>query len=139
MDSSVASLNLDEISQLGTPCSPSVSSGSTANVLASSRTNTFNNVLQGASITIQGVSDRPVTVNVTAGNSTIATQVQSLVTYYNKFIEKLAEDIAYNEATGTKSVLTGDPTALQLNFRMTELFAAGFTGQARSNNSAIGH
>ena len=69
-----------------------------------------------------------MTIHVTANTSSVATQVQSLVTYYNQFRKKLDDDTAYDSTTDTAAVLTGDTTALQLDTQMSNFLTGQFFG-----------
>ncbi|MCC6123424.1 MAG: flagellar filament capping protein FliD [Pirellulales bacterium] len=126
LDTSIAPLVFAENAQAQDALLFLGSSGAASRVLASSRTNTFDQVLPGAALTIQGVSGAAVNVTVSSDTSSIVTQMQSLVSAFNQFQKKLSEDMAYDETTNTASVLTGDTAALQLGSRMYELLTSEF-------------
>jgi flagellar hook-associated protein 2 len=128
LDSNIAPLVFAENAQAQDALLFLGSSGAASQMLASSRSNTFSQVLPGAALTIQGVSGAAVNVTVTSDTSSIVSQMQSLVSAFNQFQKKLSENMAYDETTNTASVLTGDTTALQLGSRMYELLSGDFYG-----------
>ncbi len=101
-------------------------SSSGKNILVTSRNNNFTQVLDGATITIQNASTNPVTINVTTSNTDIVANVKTFVDNYNKFRQKLNDDTAYNTTSDTKSVLTGDNVALQLDYDMSQLISGTY-------------
>jgi uncharacterized protein (DUF1697 family) len=98
MDSTVGALNFVEAAQAQDALLYVGPSGAVSGILASSHTNTFSDVLKGASLTIQGVSRDPITILVTPQNSTITTQMQTLVTNFNQFQKKLTDFLATRKA-----------------------------------------
>ncbi len=104
------------------------------NVLVSSNTNTFTNVLPGATITIEDASSQPVTVKVATSNTDVSANIKTFVDNYNKFRSKLNDDTAYDATNDTKSVLTGDNAALQLDIDMSDLLSGRYLATGKSNH-----
>jgi len=99
-----------------------------AGVLVSSSSNTFRSVLPGVALTVEQASQQPVTVTVARTDSDLVANVETLVANYNRFREKLNELTAYDVETDTRSLLTGDATALRLDSDLSRLISGRFFG-----------
>ena len=82
------------------------------NFSLTSKTNTFEDVLEGTSLTISKKSTSPVTIDVAANGSTATNAVQSLVNAANAVLSKIAEN------TDSR---TGSTAALKGNYALTSL------------------
>jgi flagellar hook-associated protein 2 len=91
-----------------------------------SSSNTFTNVLPGASLQINSATGQPVSITVGNDGTNIATNLQTFVTNYNSFRSQLTTDTAYNTTTETGAVLSDDPSALQLDVQLSQLVTAQF-------------
>ena len=101
------------------------SSGS-APVVVSSSTNTFTNVISGASLQIVAATGQPVTVTVANDGSNISSQLQSFVKDYNSFQSQYSTDTEYNTTTQTGAVLNEDPAALAVGAAMAQMLTTQF-------------
>jgi flagellar hook-associated protein 2 len=99
-----------------------------SNILVSSSSNKFTDVLAGVTLDIQDSSSSPVTISIASTDTNLVASVETMVTNYNKYREKLNEYTAYDADTDTKSVLTGDSTALRLDMEFSELLSGRFYG-----------
>lgn len=99
-----------------------------SSVLVRSSSNKFTNVLSGVTLEVKDGSSSPVTVSITDSDTDLVTNVQAFVTNYNKFRSKLADDTKYDASTNTKSVLTGDSTALRLETETSDLLSKRYFG-----------
>jgi flagellar hook-associated protein 2 len=106
----------------------SMSGGSSDGTQVTSSSNTFTNVLPGASLQINSASGEPVSITVGNDGTNIATDLQTFVTNYNSFRSQLTTDTAYNTTTETGSVLSNDTSALQLDVQLSQLVTAQFAG-----------
>jgi flagellar hook-associated protein 2 len=97
-----------------------------SNVLISSNSNKFADVVPGVSLEIKGTSNQTVTVSVEKTDTDLFATVQATVENYNRFREKLGEYTAYDAETNTRSVLTGDSTALRLETGLTRMLGSRF-------------
>ena len=97
-------------------------------ILVSSASSTFSNVLDGVSLQIQQASGTPVTVTVASNTTNLTASVKTLVTNYNSFRDSLDGYTAYDSETNTRSVLTGDATALRLDVDLSRLLSGRFVG-----------
>ena len=99
-----------------------------SNVLLSSSSNTFANVISGVKLEIEQASDTPVTISVETTDTNLVATVETLVGNYNGFRDALKKLTAYNADTEATSVLTGDATALRLDMDLPYLLSGSFTG-----------
>ena len=97
-----------------------------SNVLISSNTNKFTNVMPGVNLEIKGTSNQTVTVSAERTNTDLIATVQATVENYNRFRGRLNEYSAYDAETNTRSVLTGDATALRLETELTRMMGSRF-------------
>ena len=106
--------------------------------MISSSSNTFNNVLTGASLTINQPSDQPVQVRVAQSDSTLVSTVQTLVDGYNTFRSTLQQLTAYNTLTNTGSALTDDPAAMNLDMGLSNLLSRSYGSGAINSLADVG-
>lgn len=104
------------------------SSAAGSGVLISSSSNTFENVISGIQLQVKQVSDTPVTVTVDTTDTTLVATVATMVDNYNRFRERLLELTEYNVESETRSILTGDSTALRLDTDLSYLLSGPFRG-----------
>ena len=97
-----------------------------SNVLISSNSNKFTNVVPGVNLEIKGTSNQTVTVSVEKTSVDLIATVKATVENYNRFRETLAEYSSYDAETDTRSVLTGDATALRLETELTRMIGSRF-------------
>jgi flagellar hook-associated protein 2 len=98
------------------------------NVLISSSTNKFNDVVSGLSMEIKQPSIAPVTITVERSDTELTANVETMVTNYNKLRKKLKELTAYDVETNKRSLLTGDAAALRLDSDLGYLLSSRFPG-----------
>jgi len=99
-----------------------------AGVLVSSSSNTFDGVLEGATLKIERASSQPVTVTVATSDVDLVANVQTMVENYNRFRTRLTELTTYDVESDTRSLLTGDATALRLDVDISRLISGQFVG-----------
>ncbi len=97
-------------------------------VIASSRSNTFTDLIPGLSLTIAAGQSEPVTIQVSQSDTNLVVGVESLVANYNRLREKLSEATAFNEETGAKGILLGDASALRIDTDLNRLLSGRFFG-----------
>jgi len=100
--------------------------GTASTVLVASSSNTFRNVLAGVSLEMKQATGTPVAVVVSQSNSSVVTNVKTMVDNYNKFRQRLSQLTAYNADTDQRSVLTADSTALRLDTELSDLLSGWF-------------
>lgn len=99
-----------------------------SNVLFTSSSNRFSDVIAGVELEIKQTSTSPVTITVGSTNTNLVATVETLVESYNGFRDALEELTAYNADTNTTSVLTGDAAALRLDMDVPRLLSGSFEG-----------
>ena len=137
LDTSQADMSFDQISEAQDALlAVGYTSSSNKTMLVSSTTNSFTNVLNGATLTIQSVSNTPVTVTVGSDTTNLATQIKAFVNTYNTFRQTLTTDTAFDTSTNKASVLTGDYSAMQVETQLAKLVSGSFTSGNTVNSLA---
>jgi flagellar hook-associated protein 2 len=137
LDTSKADMSFDQISQAQDALlSVGSTSSSNKSMLVSSNTNSFTNVLSGATLTIQNVSDTPVTVSVSTDTTSLAAQIKAFVNTYNTFRKTLNTDTAYDTSTNTGAVLNGDYSITQVETDLSKLLSNFFPSGNTVNSMA---
>lgn len=99
-----------------------------AGVVASSSTGTFSNVLPGVSVTVNGVSESPVTVNVQKTSSSLTAGVIALVDSYNSLRDQIDALTAFDETELTAGLLLGDGNILRVETDLNNVLSGRFFG-----------
>src|SRR5580698_40376 len=108
-----------------------VSVGGTGGYQGTSQSNNLTGLLPGISINLVSVSAAPVTINVSPDGSSVADDVQALVSAANQLLSTISTDTAYNTQTKTAGPLNGDPS---LNGLAQQVLAA--IGEAVGTSAA---
>jgi flagellar capping protein FliD len=83
-------------------------------VLATSRTNTFANLVSGLTIDVKNVSSAAVTVSVTRSDTQAVTRAKAFVDAYNTLQDKLKGYTSFDTTTFKSGVLFGSVEALRI-------------------------
>lgn len=116
----------DALIQVGSTSSPG------SNILASSSTNTFSEVIGGVEFTLNGTSDDSVTISVGTDDSKIISSLQLFVDQYNLVFDKLAEltEFQSNESETdlqiSTGILFGTSEALRVEQSLSNLITTRF-------------
>lgn len=105
-------------------------------IVATSSNNVFTGVLPGASLTIAQATGQPVSISVNSSADTLITNLQTMVSDYNSFQSQLGNDTSYDTTTNTGSVLTGDPTAIDLDTQLSQTLSQSFGTSSTINSLA---
>jgi flagellar hook-associated protein 2 len=108
-----------------------VSVGGTGGYQVTSQTNALSGLLPGITINLTSASSTPVTVTVSPDGSSVAGDVQTLVSAANQLLSTISTDTAYNSQTKTAGPLNGDPSLTSL---AQQVLAA--VGEAVGNSGA---
>ena len=108
-----------------------VSVGGTGGYQVTSQSNNLSGLLPGVTINLVSVSAAPVTVTVSPDGSSVADDVQALVSAANQLLSTISTDTAYNTQTKTAGPLNGDPS---LNGLAQQVLAA--VGEAVGTSAA---
>jgi flagellar hook-associated protein 2 len=105
-------------------------------VLASSRTNTFSNLVDGLEITLSGTSTSAVTVDVAENSESLTKQVEAFVEQFNKLRTKYDELTVFDANSNQVGLLFGSGVAIRVEQAYSRLLTAsirsGATGTIRS-------
>ena len=74
-------------------------------------------------MSVEQATGSAVTVQVSQGDTTLMASAQTFVENYNKFWELMEGYTAYDPDTDTRNVLTGDPTATQVQAAVSRLMS----------------
>lgn len=103
-------------------------------VLASSSTNTFDQIIEGVSFTTHGISDDVVTINAIETDSKVISNVKLFIDQYNKLQEKLKEHTNF-ESNGSADnpaiktgLLFGSTETLRIDQAMGQLVSGRLFG-----------
>ncbi len=103
-------------------------------VLASSSTNTFDQIIEGVSFTTHGVSDEVVTISAVETDSKVVSNVKLFIEQYNKLQEKLKEHTNF-ESNGSEDnpaiktgLLFGSTETLRIDQAMGQLVSGRLFG-----------
>ena len=108
-----------------------VSVGGTGGYQVTSQSNNLSGLLPGIAINLVSVSAAPVTITVSPDGSSVADDVQALVSAANQLLSTISTDTAYNTQTKTAGPLNGDPS---LNGLAQQVLAA--VGEAVGTSAA---
>jgi flagellar hook-associated protein 2 len=93
-------------------------------LLISSSSNTLTEVVKGVTLNLTGVSDDPVTVNVSRNVDGMVTSLKGLVDSYNSLASRIDELSGYNADTQTAGILQCDSTLQIIDSRLFRAFTA---------------
>lgn len=103
-----------------------------------SATNSFANVLPGVSITAGSVSASPVTVEVAADASGLASKVKALVDSVNGALAEIKTRTAYDPSSKTSASLAGDATARRVSQALTRALSDAVSQSALGSPGLAG-
>lgn len=107
---------------------------SSLGVLASSSTNTFDQVINGVTFTTKGVSNDLLTISVEGSDTQVVSNAKLFADQFNKLHEKLKEYTSFqsnssvNNPTVTTGLLFGTREALLVEQELGNLFTSRFFG-----------
>lgn len=93
-----------------------------------SATNSFTNLAPGLSVTVTGVSQDAVALNVTAKNDAVYSTLDSLVSGFNDLIDRISSVSGYNVETEQAGILLGDSVLQTTESRLFRAFTLSSTG-----------
>jgi len=85
-----------------------------SSILASSSSNTFEDIVTGIDVTVNGVSEEEVTVNVEESDSDLVSRMIAIVDTFNRIRERVDILTDFDEETGQSGLLQGDSSILRL-------------------------
>jgi flagellar hook-associated protein 2 len=82
--------------------------------------NSVSDVIEGVSINLKKEGSS-ATVTVAADNESIKEQIEDFVSSYNEIMSFLSTNMAYDEATGERGILSGEGTARNIQNRIRDI------------------
>lgn len=79
-------------------------------LLVTSSTNQISGIIKGVTLDLQGVSDKPVTLNVTRNIDDLVTKISKFTDDFNGIADKIKELTKFDPDTQEKGLLLGDST-----------------------------
>jgi flagellar hook-associated protein 2 len=104
------------------------STSSGGGVLLSSQDNTFKGAVGGVDLTITGVSDKPVTVNVKQTDKTLMDTMDDIVKSYNALRTDLGKLTSFDDKANTTGLLFGTSEALEVDSRLSHALTDRYFG-----------
>jgi flagellar capping protein FliD len=93
-----------------------------------SSTNTFSDVLPGASLTVKGPSTSGVSVSVGGTDTNLVATAIAFVDGYNRLRDRLDDLTAYDPSTNTASLLFADSAMLRVDSDLPRLLSGAISG-----------
>jgi flagellar hook-associated protein 2 len=106
--------------------------GLQSGVLITSSSNTIANSIPGLTLTLNGVSEKPVTVNVTENQQSAADAMKELIDAINVALGRLDEASKYDPETETAGPLLGESEVYLVRSRLIKLATAKIPGASGS-------
>lgn len=101
-------------------------------VLLTSSTNTLDGVISNVKIDLKGTSPDPETLTISRDTQAIEDQIKVFIDAFNTALNRIDQNMRYDETTQQKGALLGDSTALEMRsslFRLVQTPAKGLTGK----------
>ena len=114
-----------------------VGSGSGSNLLFTSSTNTFSNILPGLTVNVTGTSTTPVTITVGQDSSALVSAVQSFANDFNTVSNTISQDDSYNTSTNTGSVLFANSALEQVSNSILNALTATYGSGSDKTRSLL--
>lgn len=99
-----------------------------AGILLSSPTNTFDQVIDGLELSLNGTSVDPVTIEVSTTDEKAISALDGLVKKYNALRDRLDELTFFDDVENTTGILFGTSEALRIESGFTQLLSGRFSG-----------
>jgi flagellar hook-associated protein 2 len=96
--------------------------GGQTGILLTSSSNTFDNVVDGLTLTASGVDDDPVTITVSRELTTLTTALKGMVDDFNSAMDRVRQAGAYNATKEELGVLQGEGTLYTIQSRLFRMF-----------------
>jgi flagellar hook-associated protein 2 len=90
--------------------------------------NTVTDALDGVTLNLLAITDKPTTLSISQDTSTAQTAVNNFVSAYNTLNSTLKSMTAYDSETKTASVLTGDSAVRSIQSALKSVFSQTLSG-----------
>lgn len=92
-----------------------VGGGTTAQpILITSSSNQISGIVKGVNISLNGVSEKPVTLNISRNVDNVVEQINGFAETFNNMIDQMKTYTAWDSTTNTGGILLGDSTIQQI-------------------------
>lgn len=97
-------------------------------ITVTSDANTFDDLVEGLSVTLHSVSATPVTLDVAQDSEGIEEGIRTFVDRFNSVRDYLATQLTFDPEAGTKGPLFGDPVLLRVDGAMRRIASSRVPG-----------
>ena len=102
--------------------------GTAQPLLITSSTNQLTGVIPGVTVSLQGASNSPVTLNIARDPTSLTTQMQKFTDTFNGIVDKITTLTGFDTTTNTAGLLLGDATLQQAQTEMYTVFNSVVAG-----------
>ena len=99
-----------------------------SSILISSSNNTFTNVVEGTTVTLNGIANEAVTIEVAPSESSIISAAQAFVDAYNAIVDNIDSATFFDEIDNSTGILLGSSEVLRVESGLTNLLTGSFFG-----------
>ena len=107
------------------------SSSNVTGALARSSTNTFDSIIDGVSLDLNGATNEKVTISVAQNENPVVTQLQLFTDQYNRLRDKLDDLTFFSERDNTTGILFGSTVTLQVEQDLARVITSRFFGAGK--------
>ncbi len=104
------------------------SADDSSGVLVSSQTNSFNGLIDGVSLSVNGPSTTAVNITVSPTDSTLVSTAKLFVDQYNALRDTLDDFTIFDETTGGTGILFGSNEAIRVDTELASLLTDRYFG-----------
>jgi flagellar hook-associated protein 2 len=90
-------------------------------LLITANSNSVSGVIKGVNIDLHGVSDSPVTLNVTRSDDNVVTEIQNFTQGFNDLVDKMNELTQFDSDTNQGGLLLGEQTVQQIQSQIYDM------------------
>lgn len=105
--------------------------GSSTPLLISASKNQLSGVIKGVNIDLNGVSDDPVTLNITGNVDNVVDEINTFTQNFNDMIDQIDTYTKWDTSTNTGGVLLGDSTAQTIQTKVYQMLQSANVGAGR--------
>lgn len=113
-----------------------VGSAGAGNLLFTSSTNTFSNILPGLTVNVNGTSTAPATITVGQNSQALVTAIHAFVDDFNAASSAISQGDSYDTTTQKGGVLQGDFTVQQIHETLFDL-VTGLSGNSADQTRSL--
>lgn len=126
IETGASGLSFETLSQASDATVVFGDAGAAAPVILRSSTNSISNAVSGVRLDLVGISDQPVTVDVTRDADAVVEDLSSLVSALNSVFTTIDTLSSFDSETEQRGILNGDSTSRRVRERLTGLLSRVF-------------